>query len=156
MIRSVWRIIRNADEVDDAFQDALANIWKRWDRIRRHPNPQALILRICINAAYDSLRRKARDRKVEALETVRETVFSPAGESREAEEIEKRKAVLCAAISRLPKNQSVAVHMRFIEEQPYAAIAKVLGCREVSARKHVSRAVRKLRMVLPRQAETVS
>ena len=32
--------------------------WKRWQRIRRHLNPRALVLRICINSACDVLRRR--------------------------------------------------------------------------------------------------
>ena len=156
MIRSVWRIIRNSDDVDDAFQDALARIWKRWDRIQRHSNPRALILRICINAAYDSLRRKARDRKIEALEAVGEMISAGPSESPDPFAADERKAALCTAISRLPKNQGLAVHMRFIEELPYEAIAQALGCREVSARKHVSRALSKLQMILPQQTGRIS
>ncbi len=156
MIRSVWRIIRNSDDVDDAFQDALARIWKQWDRIQRHANPQALILRICIHAAYDSLRRKARDRKAEALHAIDEIIAARKIGSLDPVAAAQRKAALCAAISRLPKNQGLAVHMRFIEEQPYEAIARALGCREVSARKHVSRAVRKLQHIFPRQTDGIS
>ena len=62
MIRSVWRIVRDPDETEDAFQEALAKIWLNFSKIRRHPNPRALILRICTNAAYDALRRNARRR----------------------------------------------------------------------------------------------
>ena len=68
MIRSVWRIVRDADDADDAFQAALEKIWRRLETIRRHPNPRALILRICVNAAYDLLRKKARLRRREALD----------------------------------------------------------------------------------------
>ncbi|MFY9726215.1 MAG: sigma factor, partial [Bryobacteraceae bacterium] len=53
MIRAVWRIVRDPDEVEDAFQEALLTVWKRWDRICIHPNPQALVLQICIHAAHD-------------------------------------------------------------------------------------------------------
>jgi DNA-directed RNA polymerase specialized sigma24 family protein len=60
MIRSVWRIVRDPDDAEDAFQDALLMVWKRWGQVRRHPNPHALVLRICINAAHDMLRRRAR------------------------------------------------------------------------------------------------
>lgn len=156
MIRSVWRIVRNTDDVDDAFQDALSKIWKRWDRIQRHSNPRALVLRICINAAYDSLRRKTRDRKIEELQAVGEMIPNPAVGRPDSVAVDEMKAALCAAISRLPKNQGLAIHMRFIEELPYEAIAQALGCREVSARKHVSRAVRKLQVLLPQQANEFS
>ena len=55
MIRSVWRIVADPGDAEDAFQDALAKVWKNWGRVRRHPNPHALILRMCANAAYDAL-----------------------------------------------------------------------------------------------------
>jgi len=153
MIRSVWRVVRNSEDVNDAFQDALAGIWKRWGRIQNHANPRALILRICIHAAYDNLRRKARERKSEALEAM---IADPAGGAADRIEAEERKTALCAAISRLPKTQGLAVHLRFIEEQSYEAIARALGCREISARKLVSRAVKKLRMILQRQTNEIS
>ena len=63
MMRSVWRITRDPDDADDALQEALERIWTRLSRIQRHANPRALILRICVNAAYDVLRRNARIRE---------------------------------------------------------------------------------------------
>ena len=63
MMRAVWRITRDPADAEDAFQDALLTLWKRWDRIQAHPNPHALVLHICINAAHDVLRRRAREGK---------------------------------------------------------------------------------------------
>src|ERR1700682_6684499 len=63
MIRSVWWITRNAQDAEDAMQNALMAIWKRQHRISRHSSPQALILRMCIDAACDVARRRGRDRR---------------------------------------------------------------------------------------------
>jgi len=57
MIKSVWRITCNSSDAEDAFQDALMKIWKHIKKIQRHPNPHALILRICANSAYDILKK---------------------------------------------------------------------------------------------------
>ena len=46
------------------MQDALVIALKRWDRISAHPNPQSLVLKICIDAAYDITRRRARRGRV--------------------------------------------------------------------------------------------
>src|SRR5512141_1924911 len=60
LIRTIWGIVRDPADAEDALQEALAVIWRRWDRLQAHPNPEALVLRICINAAHDALRRKYR------------------------------------------------------------------------------------------------
>jgi RNA polymerase sigma-70 factor (ECF subfamily) len=140
MIRSVWRIVRDPDDFNDAFQGALATIWKHVSRIRRHPNPHALILRICVNAAYDVLRRKARRRRREALEAITANLPDPAPSVAERLQNKEKRAEIFRAISQLPRNQAEAILMRFAQELSYSDIAQALGCSEVTARTHVSRA----------------
>ena len=62
MMRSIWRVVRNADLAEDSLQDALAIVWKKRFHIRLHPNPRAMIMKICLNTAYDSLRKLERMR----------------------------------------------------------------------------------------------
>jgi RNA polymerase sigma-70 factor (ECF subfamily) len=140
MIRSVWRIVRDPDDAEDAFQEALATIWKRLDRVRRHPNPQALILRICVNSAYGVLRQSARHRRRKELDAIPEELPDPApSASTRLSEQEQQKEIF-QTIGQLPHKQSEAVLMRLVQELPYSDIAQALGCREVTARKHVARA----------------
>lgn len=140
MIRSVWRIVRDPDDFEDAFQEALATVWKRLDKIRRHPNPQALILRICVNAAYDVLRKKARLRRREALAEIPENIpdQTPSTVERLAGEGDQRE--ILAAIGQLPRAQAEAVLMRFVQEMSYPEIAQALGCTESAARQSIFRA----------------
>ena len=48
------------------------------------------------------------------------------------------------AISKLPRNQAVAVILRVVQEQPYTEVAQTLGCSETTARIHVMRGRAKL------------
>src|SRR4051794_25482059 len=64
MIGSIWRIVANAQDAEDAMQNALLVIWKRWERVITHPNPESLILKICIDAAYDATRCRIRTGKL--------------------------------------------------------------------------------------------
>ena len=148
VIRAVWRITRNADDADDAMQEALLVVWKKWDRVIQHPNPQALVLRIAIHAAHDTLRRKARQGRHFLPEPVAPEFpdATPTVVQRIAE-AEQDKEVL-AAIAKLPGNQATAMLMHAVEELPYAEIASALGCRESTVRKHVARARAKLRTLL--------
>jgi RNA polymerase sigma factor (sigma-70 family) len=140
MIRSVWRIVRNTDDFDDAFQEALAMIWKRLAKIRRHPNPQALILRICINAAYQVLRKKAQHRRREEIDAIPADFADPSPSAAESLSLQDERMEIFQAISKLPHSQAEAVLMRFVQELSYHDIAQALGCREATARKHVARA----------------
>ena len=145
MIRSIWRILGDPDDAEDALQDALASVWQHMKRVRSHPNPKALILRICVNAAYDKLRQRRRRMEVGF------PLDDPEDPSLSAEEqligLERR-AEVREAISRLSRKQAEAVLLRDIEDQPYEVVAQALGCRESTARKHVARARERLRKLL--------
>jgi RNA polymerase sigma-70 factor (ECF subfamily) len=145
MIRSIGRILSNRSDADDALQDALIKIWKRLNRIRAHANPEALVLRICANSAYDVLRKQSRDKKHIPLNSTRAKVADP--EPAAIEKIadqETRKEIL-EAIGRLNRNQAEVVIMRFVQGLSFSVIAQAQGCREVTARKHLERARTKLR-----------
>jgi RNA polymerase sigma-70 factor (ECF subfamily) len=148
MMRAVWRISRDPGDTEDAFQEALLTLWKRWDRIRRHPNPQALVLHICINAAHDILRRKVRRGKwLEAGAIPEDIPDSSATALQDISGAEESARVL-RAIGRLSKNQARAILMHVVEEIPYGDIAAAMDCRESTVRKHVARARARLRTLL--------
>lgn len=148
MIGSVWRITRNPEDAEDAFQDALMTIWKQFEKVSRHPNQHALILKICANSAYDILRKKSRRGKREELHA---HSLEYQDSQRSADELLSNKETrieIFQAISQLSRNQAVTVLMRFVQELPYSDIARVLGCSEATARKHVARARTRLSKIL--------
>ncbi len=148
MIRAVWRIVRDPDEVEDAFQEALLTVWKRWDRICIHPNPQALVLQICIHAAHDALRRKLRQGKWLETGAIPEDIPDSAPAVIQDISGAEQDAEVLRAIGRLSKNQARAILMHAVEEVPYGDIAAAMDCRESTVRKHVARARTKLRTLL--------
>ena len=148
MIRSIWRIIRDPDDADEAFQNALVIIWKRLRRIRRHPNPHALILRICVNSAYDVLRQKARKRRYEEPEAIPSNLPDPSPTPDEQLVIHENREEIFHAIGQLSRKQAETVLMRFVQELSYKDISHAMGCSEVTVRKHISRARSRLRKML--------
>ena len=152
MIRSVWRIVRNEPDFGDAFQDATVRVWERRKRIRRHPNPHALVLRICVNSAYDVLRRNARRRRREELVEIPTDIPDPAPSPAEQWSARATLNEAFRAIARLPRKQAEATLMRFVQGLPYAEVAEVTGCNEATARTHVARARARLREQLTRSA----
>ncbi len=148
MIRSVWRITRNAQDAEDAMQNALMAIWKQRRRIGRHVVPQALILKICLDAACDVARRRARHRHDHEPRTHADEV-ADASQSPEKQLASRelcREVVI--AVNQLSRRQALAFTLRVLEELPYEQIAAAMGCSEPTARKHVERARTHLRVAL--------
>ena len=138
MIEIVGRIVRDPQDAADVFQEVLAQIWTKLERIDRHPNPHAYIIRICITRSYDTLRKRSRRRRREIrLESIH-AKLRPA-ESLSYIGDRDRVTAIREAIATLPRNQGQAVLLRIIENAPYGAIAAVLGCSEATARSHFSK-----------------
>jgi RNA polymerase sigma factor (sigma-70 family) len=148
MMRTIWRIVRHPEGAEDTFQEALTILWRKRQRIFTHPNPQALVLKICTNASIDTLRKHMRNREKMPLDNaVLAARDSGQGGSASMESARREQDIL-AAIGRLPRKQAVALLMRLLQDQPYSDIALVLGCSEVTARIHVSKARAKLSLWL--------
>jgi RNA polymerase sigma factor (sigma-70 family) len=141
MMRIIWRIVRHPEEAEDTMQDVLTVIWKKRGRVVRHPNPQALVLRICANAAVDALRKRRRVNRFDGSEIIDRLPDTTAGSGRDLAETE---GLVRKAVGRLPRKQAVAVVMRVLEGYSYKEIAGALGCREATARTHVLRGRAKL------------
>ena len=148
MIRCVWRIVRDPNDAEDALQDALLTVWKRWGQVRKHPNPHALILRICINSAHDMLRHKARRGKWLEAGAIPENIPDSSPSAAQGISGAEQGAQVLRAIGCLSKNQARAILMHAVEEIPYGDIAAAMDCREVTVRKHVARARARLRTLL--------
>lgn len=148
MMRSIWRIVRNADLAEDSLQDALAVIWKKRFQIRLHPNPQAFILKVCLNTAYDSLRKLERMRRQTDLSQMENTPAPPMHDT--GRDLEEREIVeqVQLAIRKLPRKRALAVMMRLIQEESFEAIAQALDCSEATVRIHISRGRAQLRIWL--------
>jgi RNA polymerase sigma factor (sigma-70 family) len=138
MIGIVARIVRDPEDAADVFQDVLALIWAKLERIDRHPNPHAYILRICVTRSYDALRKRARRRRRELrLENIQAKIW-PARSPGHIKDGDRVTAIR-EAIAMLPANQGQAVLLRLMEDSPYDMIAGILGCSEATARSHFSK-----------------
>jgi RNA polymerase sigma-70 factor (ECF subfamily) len=155
MMSTIWRILRNASDAEDALQSVLEKLWRDWRRVVKHPNPPALVLKICVDAAYDAWRRRQRQRSRQSRRnvTLAETAINDGKDLKAAEAIDvvaddEFRASVMTAIAQLSRNQAIATLMRLVQDAPYDQIAAALGCSEVTARKHVERGRAKLRSSL--------
>jgi RNA polymerase sigma-70 factor (ECF subfamily) len=147
MMRTVWRIARDPDLAEEAFQEALVTAWRKLPEIARHPNPPALVLRIGLDAALDQLRSHRR-RLARRAPLEEASPDAARGSPEDTAQRREQGALVLAALRRLKGRQATALLMRALHDEPYAAIAAALGCGEPTARVHVLRAREKLRQWL--------
>jgi len=147
MMRTAWRVARDPELAEDAFQEALVTTWRKLPELARHPNPPAFVLRICVDAAVDQLRSQRR--RLGRWAPLPEGGTGDARDSpeRAVQEHERRELVF-AALARLKGQQATALLLRALHDESYATIGAVLGCSEPTARVHVLRAREKLRQWL--------
>lgn len=147
MIMTVGRIVRDPEDAADVFQEVLVTIWIKLDRIARHPNPHAYILRICVTRSYDALRKKARRLRRETRLDSFKAMLLPFCSQDTQKECDRASAVR-NAISMLPPHQGQAVLLRAMDDSPYHVIANILGCSEATARSHFSKGKARLTKII--------
>lgn len=142
----IYRIVQHPDDTADVFQDALFKIWNYLDRIVQHPNPQAYILSICVTSAYDHLRKRVRHSLHEV--PLQSDVSMALTENQRPGYMSEVLQIVHQSIASMSLQQAQAVFLRLFEEESYSAIGEVLGCKEETARSHVSKGLEHLRSIL--------
>lgn len=141
LLRLAYVLTGNRADAQDVVQEALSRAIPRWERIQRADDPDAYVRRMVVNA-HVSWWRKFRRR-----ESPVEEVFTP-GTQVGADETAVSNAAderLWAACRGLPRDQRVAVVLRYYEQRSYAEIAALTGVAEATARSRVHRGLAALR-----------
>jgi RNA polymerase sigma-70 factor (sigma-E family) len=120
-------------EAEDALQEALISLYRRWDRVIAADNPDAYVHRSLVNASLQLLRRR---RRIELPPTVGPGGFDDA--------ISERHQTL-QALATLPPRQRAVLVLAFYEDLGEAEIAQAMGCSRGTVKSQKSRALRTLR-----------
>jgi RNA polymerase sigma-70 factor (sigma-E family) len=130
---------------EDITQDVLVRAHAKWARIGSLDAPEQYVKRMVVNE-FLSWRRRRAARVVplsrDSLATITPAVPDPAGAHGD------RDAIL-RTIAALPPRQRAAVALRYYEDLDDEQIAEILGCRPVTVRSHISRALATLRIAIP-------
>lgn len=153
MINCTWRIVRSAADTDDVIQEVLLHVFKHFNDVRNHPNPTALLLRICTQKSLDHLRRrKVRGGPPESLSpNLSEKAPSPRQQLANTELRDQ----LIAFISQLPTREAEAITLFALEDLGYPDVATAMSCSESTARVLVSRARERFRAKFRNQQNAV-
>ncbi len=144
MVNTIWKLVRDPDDTEDAVQEALERIYKKFNKICRHPNPTALILRMCINTAYDHLRRtqrkQGRENTMDSSTSLSAPGPSPAESAAQKEQLHR----VLEAVKKLPRREAEAILLLAVEGFSYSQTAEAMACREATVRSMIAKARRRL------------
>jgi RNA polymerase sigma-70 factor (sigma-E family) len=130
---------------EDITQNVLVRAQARWPRISRLDAPELYVKRMVVNEFLSWRRRRA----AQSVPLARETLdrLLPAAPD-QIEQRDERDAML-RLIATLPPRQRAVIALRFYEDLSTEQIAEILGCRTVTVRTHLSRALATLHQALP-------
>jgi RNA polymerase sigma-70 factor (sigma-E family) len=130
---------------EDILQNVLVRAQARWSRLGRMDEPEAYVKRMVVNEFLSWRRRRAAQSVPlpgDALDGL-----LPAAPDLTARR-DERDAML-RLIATLPPRQRAVIALRFYEDLAIEQIADLLGCRSVTVRTHLSRALAALQQALP-------
>jgi RNA polymerase sigma-70 factor, ECF subfamily len=146
--RSVLRILRNAQDAEDALQQSFQRAFTNLHRFREDSAFSTWVTRIAINEALMILRRRRitaplYDDDVKAVSLIDVACDGPTPEQAFAEN--ERRAVVTHAISRLRKSLRTVALLRELQELSNAETARRLGLTVTAVKARTFHARRRLR-----------
>lgn len=143
LLRFAHLLTGNPEDAAEIVQEALANLYPRWERVADAGDPEPYVKRSIVNSRNTRWRRVP-ERPVGEPGLLDRVTADPVDAWADAQ-------VFGRLFATLPTRQRAALVLRFYEDLDFAAIAAQLGCAEATARSLVHRALADLRTRLPRR-----
>lgn len=115
---------------EELAQDAFVAAYRRWDEVGGYDDPVAWVRRVCVNRSTSWIRRQVSEARAMArlaARPVRPEEMAPDAEG------------FWRAVRRLPRRQMQVLALRYVEDLPIEAIARVLDCAEGTVKAHLHR-----------------
>lgn len=138
LLRSAVLLTGNRDRGEELLQDTLTHLYPRWDKVASAEFPVAYVRRALVNRSV-SAGRSSRRHIVMVWDFPDQVGSSDLGE-----DVATRRQ-LWQLIGKLSERQRAAVVLRYFHDQTDLEIAEALGCRPVTVRSLLSRAVAAMR-----------
>jgi RNA polymerase sigma-70 factor, ECF subfamily len=135
----IWKILPDADEASDLFQETFLQFHARIRQGERIEYPKAWLCRVAMNASFKRQRQRRRELSLEE-----DAAGDGSGEDEKMEQVLLVKKVRQLA-AELPGRQREVFALRHFEEWSFAQIAAHLNCSEETARAHAYKGLRKIR-----------
>ncbi len=136
----------SAEAGADLVQDALERTLLSWSRLNSRDEPEGYVRRIMVNRNISIWRKFGRERSTDPLDLV----DRPDAATHQDRHFDDD---LWRAIRQLPTKQRAVIALRYYEDLSEADIAQALGCSVGTVKSQASKALAKLRALVPPDAE---
>ena len=143
--RAVLASVGDRHQAEELVAEAFARAWAAWRKVRKHPAPQAWVVRTALNTHVSWWRRRRREVTWEALDLTAAADSGPGSEGGGGSTVE---ATLMAALRTLPVRQREVVALRVFLDLDTRATAAALGIAPGTVQVHLHRATKALRAEL--------
>lgn len=135
MIGLAYALSGSRSAAEDLAQEAFLAAHGSWERVSQYDKPEAWVRRVVANKSVSMFRRKMREAK--ALARMKpESSYLPRIPA-EDDEFWKQ-------VRGLPKRQSQAIALYYLEEMSVAEIAEILECAEGTVKVHLHKGRKRL------------
>jgi RNA polymerase sigma-70 factor (ECF subfamily) len=151
MYNLALRMTGNEQDAKDVVQDSLMNAYLHLGRFERRADLRTWLNRIVVNCALDHLRSRRRRPDVsepQPLSDVAEIVASSSPDPERLVASADLSRHVAAAMDTMSPLERVTFALRHFEGCSISEIAQTLGIGNNSAKQHIFRAVRKIRLAL--------
>jgi RNA polymerase sigma-70 factor (sigma-E family) len=136
LVRFGRALTGSTEAAQDLVQDALERTLLAWHRLDSRADPEGYVRRIMVNRNISIWRKFGR-------EYATDSVYDRGREDRHFN------SDLWAALQRLPPRQRAVIVLRYYEDMSEADIARTLGCSVGTVKSQSSKALAKLRGLVP-------
>jgi RNA polymerase sigma factor (sigma-70 family) len=117
------------NSAEDLAQEAFMAAHREWEKLQAYDNPGAWVRRVVANKSVSGFRRSATEMK--ALAKLAARRIEPLNE------MEPEDTEFWGHVRDLPKRQSQAIALFYLEDRPVEEIARILGCTTSTAKVHL-------------------
>jgi RNA polymerase sigma-70 factor (sigma-E family) len=141
LLRVAYALAGNQHGAEDLLQNALAKAYARWPRIRGDAEPY--VKRILYHDQISGWRRRAGRAEVPVA------VLPERAADRDSGHDVDLRMLLRDALLALPPRQRAVLTLRYLEDLSVEQTAAILGCRAGTVASQASKALAKLRQLVP-------
>lgn len=143
VVRTVWFLVHDRSVAEEIAQDAFAELFRRWTRLRSYDRPDLWVRRVAI-------RRAQRESARQAQRVARERAAIGAAND---DDVRLPDPELIAAVRTLPPKQRAIVVLFYLEDRPMGEVAEMVGCSTSTGFVHLHHARKRLAAVLGEEVD---